>query len=438
MPAPLNFFRFRPLNIRSLFTKMLSGLYIVLLSACASTTSSLFFPRPIQAQMPRSTEAVFVEVYDAANVTIRAKGIGKDVDEATADAQKCAVYFMLFKATDRILQTAAEEDAFKGVQDQFFGTEALNASNAIAWTGEEILSRVKMSNGNIRIERLVRINTENLKKFLASLGAVASQSDLTDSQSNPFIMVLPSVAKGESPIDAMAKNPQLKTAATVIESFLTNRRYQVRVPEQQDAVSDLARAVGSVKGVGEDITYQLVLSIGADIYITYSVTVEQGKLGKKAAVTCKAYETTTALLLGSETGYSPERPSVTDAAVIEEAMNDAVGKVLSRVSGYWKEDLDRGRHFKLIFKITGKFNDTFALADAVEEALKGITTQAKQIAATEQTIDFAIRQNNVQTANEFFKELEKKLKTDKTFQGNGAKLRRLQVKDKLILMAIEK
>ena len=49
-------------------------------------------------------------------------------------------------------------------------------------------------------------------------------------------MVLPSVEKGQSPIDALRTNPAYKHAASVVESYLTSRQYDVIVPEQQESM----------------------------------------------------------------------------------------------------------------------------------------------------------------------------------------------------------
>ncbi|MFN3394185.1 MAG: hypothetical protein ACK424_06485, partial [Candidatus Thermochlorobacter sp.] len=230
--------------------------------------------RVVYAQVPKSQEATFVESYSPTEVTLKAKGIGFNVDEAERDARKCAVYFLLYSANDAILQTPAEKEAFKAIEQEFF-TDA-NINNYITFMSNSILSKVKLQDGSVKVEKLIRVNREKLKEDLVAKGAIAGTKDLAAIAGNPFIMVLPEVPKGQSPIAALQRDPNIKKGAEVIESYLTARRYEVRVPEQQDAVNDLVSAKKAVAGIQDDIAYKLALSIGADIYISYNVKIEQG------------------------------------------------------------------------------------------------------------------------------------------------------------------
>ncbi|MFN3426134.1 MAG: DUF6175 family protein [Candidatus Thermochlorobacter sp.] len=390
--------------------------------------------RVVYAQVPKSQEATFVESYSPTEVTLKAKGIGFNVDEAERDARKCAVYFLLYSANDAILQTPAEKEAFKAIEQEFF-TDA-NINNYITFMSNSILSKVKLQDGSVKVEKLIRVNREKLKEDLVAKGAIAGTKDLAAIAGNPFIMVLPEVPKGQSPIAALQRDPNIKKGAEVIESYLTARRYEVRVPEQQDAVNDLVSAKKAVAGIQDDIAYKLALSIGADIYISYNVKIEQGSIGKKAAVGCRAYETTTARLLGTETGYSPERPDVPEAALIEEAMNFAIDRVLSRINAYWKEDIASGRQYKVIFRITGKFDDPDDLTDALEDVLKEVTTKRKNNATTKETADWILWQNSYESERDFFKAISKAFESNKDIKKLGAKLKRINVNRKLMLLEI--
>ncbi|PIO49208.1 MAG: hypothetical protein CMR00_00580 [[Chlorobium] sp. 445] len=390
--------------------------------------------RAVYAQVPKSQEATFVESYSPTEVTLKAKGIGFNVDEAERDARKCAVYFLLYSANDAILQTPAEKEAFKAIEQEFF-TDA-NINNYITFMSNSILSKVKLQDGSVKVEKLIRVNREKLKEDLVAKGAIAGTKDLAAIAGNPFIMVLPEVPKGQSPIAALQRDPNIKKGAEVIESYLTARRYEVRVPEQQDAVNDLVSAKKAVAGIQDDIAYKLALSIGADIYISYNVKIEQGSIGKKASVGCRAYETTTARLLGTETGYSPERPDVPEAALIEEAMNFAIDRVLSRINAYWKEDIASGRQYKVIFRITGKFDDPDDLTDALEDVLKEVTTKRKNNATTKETVDWILWQNSYESERDFFKAISKAFEANKNIKKLGAKLKRVNVNRKLMLLEI--
>jgi hypothetical protein len=308
-----------------------------------------------------------------------------------------------------------------------------NVDNYITFVGNDILSRVNTKDG-VKIEKLVRVNRQRLHDELANQGVVASKETLTEAQGNPFIMVIPEVPKGQSAIDALQSNPNLKKGAEVIEGYLTSRKYDVQVPEHAENLNQLTDAHVSTKGIDDDNAYKLALTIGADVYITYNVSVETVPFGKKGVVGCRAYETTTARLLGTETGYSPEKPGSTDAVLIEMAMNDAIEKVLTKINAYWKDDLKSGQQYKLIVKISGRFDDPMAVGDIFEDVLKTMTTKKKQNSQSDKTLDYIIWQNQYESTSKLFRDLSKKIEQNKDAQGIGLKVKRINVNRKMILL----
>ncbi|MBC8043437.1 MAG: hypothetical protein IAF08_08325 [Rhizobacter sp.] len=414
-------------------TSLLSSFTFAIVCIAASAVQ-------LQAQttnLPKSREATFVEAYSPSEVTLRAKGIGRTLEEAETDSKKAAVDFVLRGMTDAVLQTAAEKEAFNAKQETFF--ETANIANYITFFGNQILSRVSLSDGTIRAEKFVRVNKEKLKNDMIALGVATSKETIATVIGNPVIMVLPEVPKGENPMELIESDPDLKKGAEVIESFLTARRYDVKAPEQMSAINDLNQMQLDLKGVEEDLPYKLAMSIGADVYIVFNSDVQKGAYGgRKAVVACRAYETTTARLLGTETGYSPERPSVPDAALIEEAMGGAIDKVLTRIDAYWKADIVRGIQYKLIFKITGKFSDPYAISDAIDDALKELTSERKQITASEKTVDYTVWQKKYDSSSRFFRDFAKALEQNEEFKGERAKLKRINVNRKILLLSVEK
>jgi hypothetical protein len=346
-----------------------------------------------QGNLPVSRQATFIESYSPSEVVIRAAGIGRNNAEAEIDGRKAAVYFVLFGATDPILQTSEEKEAFKKVQDKIF--DPGNVNKYISFESTEYESRVRMADGNIKIVKFYRVNKKLLIDDLIAMNVIKPREEIIEAIGLPFIMVVPEVPKGQSPIDALRADPLLKKGAEVIESYLTARQYDVQVPEQMETLSELAEAQAGLKGIEEDYAYQLALSIGSDVYITYNIKVEERYIGsspvRKAVVAARAYETTTARLLGTETGYSREYPAP-EEAVIEEAMNDAIDKVLSRIMAYWKRDTQRGVQFKLIFRLEGDFDEE-TLDDiliTVEDVIDRIANRAKQNIVTDNTIDYNV------------------------------------------------
>ncbi len=383
---------------------------------------------------PKSTQAVFVETYSPSEVTVKAWGVGSDVENAEVDAKKEAIYFVLTTMSDPVLQTAEEKSAFEQMKESFFAKG--NYELFISFFGVDVLRRVKITDG-VRVEKLVRVHKENLIKYLSEKGIIKAREEVASDAGMPMIMVLPEVAKGENPIEKLQTDANIKKGAEVIEGFLTARKYDVLVPEQMNVLNELTSAQHAVAGGEEDVAYQLALSIGSDVYITYNVKVEKGSIGKKGVVGCRAYETTTAKLLGTETGYSPERTSVPDAAVIEEAMNDAVDKVLSRISAYWKEDAVRGQQYKIIFTISGVFEDVTIVQDGIDEELGSITAKRKQNIVTDKTMDYIVWQKQFESPAKMFRELDKRMKDNKDFIGASGKLKRINMNRKLLLIGVE-
>lgn len=389
-----------------------------------------------QKNLPVSREATFIESYSPTEVTIKASGIGKDNKVAEIDGRRAAIYYVLIGATDPILQTPDERKAFESIQDEIF--DERNIAKYITFESTEYESRVKLADGRVKITKYYRVNKKLLTDDLVARNVIKPKEEITEAIGLPFIMVVPETPKGVSPVDLLRSDRLLKKGAEVIESYLTARKYDVQVPEQMETLSELAQAQAGLKGVEEDYAYQLALAIGSDVYITYNVKVEKRYIGsteyRKAIVAARAYETTTARLLGTETGYSGEY-AVPEEAVVEEAMNDAIDKVLSRIMAYWKDDLTRGLQFKLLFRITGNFDeDTHdEILMATESALKKLCNRTKQNVVTDQTIDYIVwvdpKKYNSPLA--LFRDIRKQIET-----AVPVKVKRINANRKLLILEI--
>lgn len=230
----------------------------------------------------------------------------------------------------------------------------------------------------------------------------------------------------------------MKHAGNVIESYLTARQYDVVVPEQQLDLADLAKAQQSLKDVQEDYSYQLALSIGSDVYITYEVNIQEDKLNtRKAVVSVRAYETTTARLLGTETGYSPSAQSA-PMVLIENAINDAIDKVLSRIMDYWKDDLTRGIQYKLIINISTEFDEdqaeeiSFVFMDLLEELTR--KGKYKENIVTSQTLDYLLWCDPAEydRSTKLYRRIKQKFEDD----FDEGELKRVNINRKMVLLEI--
>ena len=405
-----------------------------------------------QGNLPESREATFVEANGSTEVMVRAKGIGgasglfgfkedESLKLAEMDARKSAVYFVLHGGAglDGILRTDEEKSRFQPYQNEFFGND--NIMKFIAWEASSYDSRVKMAGGEkLKVEKQFRINKKSIIDQLMQRGIVASVQEVAEEIGLPTLMALPAVKPGESPLEMLQKDPLLKQGAATVESYLTAKKYNVIAPDQAEQIFQQQKAQMSLKGAEEDMSYAIALSVGSDVYITYSIDMQNRRVGSsevhKASVSVRAYETTTARLLGTETGYSDES-AAPPAALIEGAITNALNNVMSRINSYWADDMKNGVQYKVIFNVTGKFD-----ADAKDElspaaliTLKKLCNRVKENVVSDKTMDYLVWVTNqdYQNSSLFFLALKKE------FAQNFAqgKLRKVNSNRKLMMLAIE-
>lgn len=406
------------------------------------------------SNMPRSRQGTLIESANPMELMVYAGGTGiwekddsktKDMENyllksAEDDARRTAVYFVILGGTTPLLTQAEEKLAFTEIQESFF--ELKNLNQFIAWEGTELLKRTKREiekkkKYELLIEKAFKVNRDAIQNYL--VGKRVMKAGLADKIGLPNIMVLPEVPKGKNPITVLQSDPTLQHGATVIKEYLTTKRYDVVVPEQSATIADFSAAQKSLGGLEEDYSYQLALSIGSDIYITYKINVADDKFGtKKAIINVNAYETTTSRLLGSATGYSP---STKDPALvlIENAVADGVDKVLSLITAYWKEDVKLGLQYKVIVTISTNFDadEVTEITDAFSEILDELTKNEryKEITATSQTLDYLIWVDNERYAKS--SKLSRDFRTSFEEKFTDGVLKEVNRTGKLLLFKVE-
>ncbi len=405
-----------------------------------------------QGNLPESRQATFIEAVTQDEVLIKSKGVGgksgffgfkeeESVKLAEIDARKAAVYFVVYGGAglDGIIRSDEEKRKFGSVEQELFTTE--NVQKFIAWEANSFESRVKLAGGEkIRVEKQFRVNRKAILDFLIDRRVIAKLEDITEEIGLPTLMALPEVKPGQNPLDELRSNSVLKQGASVIESYLTQKKYSVVAPEQAQQIYEQQKAQLSLKGHDEDLSYAIALSVGSDVYVTYTITVDNRKVGttevRKASVSVRAYETTTARLLGAETGYS-EESAAPATALVEAAMSNALNNILSRINAYWQDDIKNGVQFKIIFNLTGQFdeNTRYDIADAVAKTLKKVAGKTKENVVAETTIDYLvwIQDKDMQSPSALFRELRREF-------GNNfsqGKLKQISLNRKLIILGIE-
>ena len=405
-----------------------------------------------QGNLPISREATFIEANGPSEVLLRAKGIGgvkgfwgfneeESLKKAEMDARKAAVYFVLYGGAglDGLLRSDDDKRRFSAIENDFFSDA--NIQKFITWEASTFDSRVKMAGGEkLKIEKQMRVNRKAISEQLVARHVIASLQDITEEVGLPTLMALPEVKPGQNPLNQLKSDSLLQQGASVIESYLTAKKYNVIAPDQAEQIFQQQKAQLAVKGAEEDLSYDIALSVGSDIYVTYAITINSRNVGsttvRKASVSVRAYETTTARLLGSETGYS-EESAAPATALVEAAMTNALDNVTSRINSYWQDDIKNGQQYKVIVTITGKYDEDtkYDLQDAVQKTLNKLCNRIKQNVSTDQTLDYVVwvTDPDMQNPSGFFRAMRREFNAD----FSAGKLHEVSLNRKLMMVSVE-
>lgn len=391
---------------------------------------ALHAKKPAMAAKPVGNEAAFAESFSPVEVTIKATGLGNEPELAEADIPRVAIQFVLFKWSDKLVNTDDENRRIQPVLDEIYS----NPKRFVTWMADRVTSTRRLPDDRYEVTRMIRINKGELTDFLVKKNVLSSRQDLAKSAGNPMIMVIPDAPKGKSPLDVFDANPLAQQCAGAIESYLTQRQYEVVSPRGQEQLGQQVQMIASIKSPDEDQSYQIALATGADVYITFAGETASTAGGRKASLVVKAFETSTARLLGTETGYSQTRSNATDGVLVEEATNDAIDKVLQRVNNYWKTDADRGIQYKVIVRFNGNFGADRKqdLSDALEELMEKEFPEHKVNISTDKTEDYQVWASKEQVAgtSAISRTFRKKLEMP------GVKVREILRNRKLVLLEL--
>ncbi len=383
-----------------------------------------------KTNLPMSKEASLVEAYSSSELTIKATGIGRNEKAAIADIYRSAVHFVLYGGTDPLLSTAEAQLKFSRIEEDFFAPS--NLTKYISWESDKFTTSMKIRMANKKkgrkMTKMVRVNTKVLTDDLVARNIIIAKDVIAEEIGLPFIMVIPDVPTGQTPLQVFDANNLAKHSAAVIESYLTAKKYDVVVPRASEQLNDLSKIQSELKGAEEDVSYQLALSLGADVYIVYSGEVKNSK----ASVVVKAYETTTARLLGTETGYSKKRPGTSKEALVEEAINGAITNVLKRVNSYWMDDMKKGLQYKLIFKIMGDFDEdqTEEIQEEISDLIDDDFDRSKENIIADKTMDYLVwaKKDDFKKASKIYRFFKSEL--------DDVKVRKININRKMLILGI--
>lgn len=207
----------------------------------------------------------------------------------------------------------------------------------------------------------------------------------------PTILVVPAQkTKGMSDLQAFQSNPNSRMATEAINSYLTQRQYEVKSLAGQETLNEVVQMQQDIAETDEDLSYLASLALGADIYIKFSASIEGGVV----LIELSAYEAATARLLGSQTSQASasgsSRSEIADA--VYAAASRAMPGLEKKIKGYWEVDRRNGVQYKVIMKLQGDFDEQRVedIQDDVNQLLKKAFKRVNVNVMTAKTIDLTV------------------------------------------------
>jgi len=388
--------------------RIILNLFVILLTITIAI-SSIWAKN--KTNLPTSREAQRISESPDGRIIIRATGIHKKVPEAKIDAEKSAIYWVI---TERLLFTREDENNFEKIQEQFFKTEKKKTSKYaefIEWRSDIIIR--KKIDGKYRITMDFKINERRLEKYLVKKGTIKYPwIVIVEILGEPSFFVIPNVGpEDDLPriVQLMEQDDNLKITASKIKNYFTDRRINVFLPEnviKNNRATKIIKDIEAQRAIERgsmskdfkrsDIKNLLALVIGADIYFTYEVRLDENTTldTYQANVQFEAYETATGKLLSSETGTSKERPtSVSKEALIEEAVSDGLRLALKKIIGYWIDYIKKGVPYLVTFHNATEFDEyqIEEIQDIIPTNLTELFAFMKPIIIEETQMEFIVR-----------------------------------------------
>jgi len=202
----------------------------------------------------------------------------------------------------------------------------------------------------------MKVNTEEIRKDLETMGIIASSKDLQKQLDNFTIMAFVDEKKSDQTF------MQFKDIAeTKISSYLQNQHIptvnadEIKEVEGKRELINLMKSTVADTGE-EDPILQLSRMTNADIYVKVIGRLEEmrveGQLAYKATITINAYAVMTAEQIASQTGYSKpmslSSKSVSVSAAIEESINSAMSDIMNKLRLFWKDYAADGKPYVIV------------------------------------------------------------------------------------------
>jgi hypothetical protein len=267
------------------------------------------------------------------NITeVEAQGMGADRESAIRDAQRNAIS----TAIGTYLTSEQEVQNYMTVKDQILSkSEGFVKSYTVTGQMRE------PSDNSWTVTIKAAVTKDILMDDLEALGILLSQLG------NPSIVVF------YAPRGVQYDQRFTEQAINQINQYFTVNRYDVYDLNQLNAMieADLSMKEAAL-GEEVDMAQLLAKQLKADLYVTVAIILEDlGNGKKKAKATATIFNASTAKLLGVQNGYSDEIFGNVTAydANIDQAVKKLMPPMMNQVKGYWREQLDKGTQYVLMF-----------------------------------------------------------------------------------------
>jgi hypothetical protein len=196
-----------------------------------------------------------------------------------------------------------------------------------------------------------------------------------------------------------------RTAVAVMQEYFQDNSFEVYASAQQSKTNDLVSKISKLEGAETDPMHDLALALGSDIYakINYSGGGSHvgGTATAKASITVEVFETASAKMLASTTGYSAERRVSDVNALIQEATNDASSKVISQIKREWMKMAETGKPFKVT--VLSNSTDGARVDEAVYGMLRNMSKRPiRRQGGGKSTFSYIVYIKDVPNAYELF------------------------------------
>ncbi len=376
--------------LKSYLISLLTCVGIILfLQSCVQSKPKCTMPPGVE---PLSHQATFIESYSTGESLVRATGKGCNFQQATLDAKRAAIWFLLYAGDHPILKTYQEQQKAKPIVEQILS----NPDLYIRWQSD--VKEKKIIPPYLLLTYLFKIDVNALTQKLVQAGVISSVEELAEEVGLPTIAVIP------------ANNaPGINTAVTVFQEYLQDRDFEVYVAEQNQVLNKIVKKVATLEG-NVDPYYAAALQLGADVYVKVRVNVEKeyayGREFKKASVSVNAYETATGKQIGATTGYSPPRTVVSVDAIVQEAANDAADKITSQIKKAWIKETKKGHPFKVVVLATPE-NMSRVDQEIYFGVFKKLTRRPiKRLASGQNMVSYVVYVKGVSNAYELFMKMK--------------------------------